>query len=673
LRKQKQRSLEIAVLVAGAIFLVVLAVSFRPGGKPSQRPGRAGPSGGGADGAGEATTLLDGFDFTESFEGKPLLRIKADRTVGYGTAAGLAPNLYAGEKVTLTVYPDDGAPVTVLADRADYDERTRESKLQGNVRWTDTDGALAETDTVLFHPQKRTLEAPKVVHFTRGTVDLTAPSASYDLHQKVVHFSGPVEGASGGAETGGLTHLTAKEGLYRRDAGVLELEQVTAGSRTGDRLEAGHLVLKLGNGTGSGSGGGGGNRPEWAQATGGVRGSLLPGGVGDGKTAAHGNRKYEGDESLTTFDESGRARAVTLRGAPARLSDDERRVTASQIHVALTEGRASEAQAQGNVVIESKGRTARSERGRLAFAADGSAQNVVLDGSVRIDEDGRSATAARAVEVETGDVWLLTGAPGASAHVESGGSKLSADRVEVDRPRQQVRGDGGARAVFAPDAKEKRPAPVSFVGDRKRPTYGKADRIVLDDAAKVATLTGKASLWQDDSSLFADSITLSDAEKTVVAVQNVRAVLAPSPPKEPGKRTEERSASVVTSRRMRYRDSDRSARFENGVAVTRGGWSASGGEATAWLDENGDVVSVEISGDVKMTDRTVGRSGEAEKALDSPKEDRTVLWGSPARVTDAGGNRVAGAVLTIVDRGRTVQITAPEGGKTETVHRTRAD
>jgi hypothetical protein len=49
--------------------------------------------------------------------------------------------------VTLTVYPDDGAPVTVLADRADYDERTRESKLRGNVRWTDADGALAETDT----------------------------------------------------------------------------------------------------------------------------------------------------------------------------------------------------------------------------------------------------------------------------------------------------------------------------------------------------------------------------------------------------------------------------------------------------------------------------------------------------------------------------------------------
>ncbi len=50
-----------------------------------------------------------------------------------------------------------------------------------------------------------------------------------------------------------------------------------------------------------------------------------------------------------------------------------------------------------------------------------------------------------------------------------------------------------------------------------------------------------------------------------------------------------------------------------------------------------------------------------------------MLWGTPARVTDAGGNQIAGAVLTIADRGRSVEITAPEGGKTETIHRTQRD
>jgi hypothetical protein len=110
------------------------------------------------------------------------------------------------------------------------------------------------------------------------------------------------------------------------------------------------------------------------------------------------------------------------------------------------------------------------------------------------------------------------------------------------------------------------------------------------------------------------------------------------------------------------------------VTVTRGAdWRASGEESTAWLNKDGEVESVEISGAVKMTDRVSGRSGTAEKALDYPKQGKTVLWGSPARVSDATGNQVAGAILTIVDRGRSVEITAPEGGKTETIHRTQKD
>ncbi|MFY9551009.1 MAG: LptA/OstA family protein, partial [Thermoanaerobaculia bacterium] len=212
---------------------------------------------------------------------------------------------------------------------------------------------------------------------------------------------------------------------------------------------------------------------------------------------------------------------------------------------------------------------------------------------------------------------------------------------------------------------------VTFVGDSKKPTYGKADAIKLDDARKLATLSGSASLWQENSSLFADEIQLSDAEKTVTAAGSVRAVMTPA--RDKSAKPEEREASVITAKRLLYRDSDRSARFEGGVSMIRGGWRSSGGESTAWLNKEGAVESVEISGDVRMSDRTTGRSGEAEKALDYPKQGKTILWGSPARVTDAGGNRVAGAILTIVDRGGSVEITAPEGGKTETIHRTQKD
>ncbi len=651
------RRLDLVVLGCGILFAAVLAFSFRPGRRPaSGRRGGSQAAGSSEAGRGQATTLLDGFDFTESVAGKPLLRIRADRTIGYGPGAGLAPDLYSGEKVTLTVYPDDGAPVTVHSDRGEYDERTREARLWGNVRWSDEESSLAETEEILFHPSRHTLEAPRPVHFTRGSIDLTAPSARYDLSEKAVRFAGPIEGVGLGADSGGLSKLSARQGVFRREAGLLELDNVDGKSKTGDRYGADRLTVKTGPS---------GGRTEWARGTGNVRGILAPAPSAAGPQRGSVERQYSGDESLLTFDAAGKPHSLSLTGTPALLSEPARRLTAPQIAVTFEDGRPASASASGGVRVEGERGHAEAEKATLGFSAQGEAQNVALEGSVKMNADGRTGDAARAVELDASGLWLLTGDAFHSARVTSGGSRLSADRIEMDRARQQVRGTGRARAVLGADPQ--RPHAVTFVGDPNRPSYAKADRIVLDDESHLAVLSGAASLWQDDSSLFADDITLSDADKTVNAVQNVRAVLAPERPPKTG----ERAASTVTARRLLYRDTDRSGRFEGGVTVTRGsGWRASGGESTAWLGKDRGVDCMEISGDVDLSDRAAGRTARAEKAVDYPKQGKTVLWGAPARVTDSGGNQVAGAILTIFDRGRSVEITAPEGGKTETIHRT---
>jgi len=657
-----RRRLELAVVGLAAIFLVVLGVSFQPGRRPGAGKARAGipPA---PEASGEATTLLEGFDFTESVGGKPLMRIKADRTIGYGPAAGLAPNLYAGEKVELTVYPEDGPPVTVHSDRADYDERTRESRLSGNVRWHDREDTVATTEQIVFKPRTRRLEAPGRVVLTQGASRFAAPSAVYDLAERVVRFTGPVEGTTTGERSSALSRLTAQQGLYRRDDGIVELERVDASSGGGDRLAADRLELQMAEK---------GGKPSSARASGNVRGLLSGGPVpADAKDGGpRPERPYAGDEANLAFDTAGKTRSVVLTGAPAMISEGARRVTAQRIEIGFKNGEASTAAANGDVRLEFPGGHAVAHQGSLALGRGGTARNVVLAGDVHVEADGRAGQAARAVQRPDTDVWVLTGEAARAAQVESAGSKLSAETIELDRAKQTVRGDGRARAVFSPDA-QKKVNRAAFVGDPKKPTFAKADRILLEDTRHLATLTGRATLWQDDSSLFADGITLSDADRTVRAEGQVRAVMAPAPSKTAG--AAPRPASVITASHLLYTDSDRSARFEGGVGVTRGSWRSTGAASTAWLDKDGQVESVEISGDVRMTDRSVGRSAEAEKALDSPKAGKTILWGSPARVTEAGGNRVAGAILTITDRGRSVEITAPEGGKTETIHRTQKD
>jgi lipopolysaccharide export system protein LptA len=662
------RRSELIVLASALVFAAVLVVSFRPGRRPAAHSG-SGPVPAGDAARGQATTMLDGFDFTEESGGKPLLRIKADRTIGYGPGAGLPPDLYSGEKVTLTLYQDDGSPVTVHADRGTYDERTREAKLEGNVHWNDEQGAMAETSVGFYRPGARTLEAPKPVHFVRGSIDLNAPSARYEIGDKTLHLAGPIQGSGTGNDSAGLEKLTARSGLFRREPGVLELETVDSTSREGDRYAADHVTVKTGSP---------GGHTEWMRGTGGVRGVLAPGHGAAANRSDRVERQYTADESLLSFDAEGKPRSLVLTGSPALLWEAKRRLIAPRIEMAFEDGRLASARAEGGLRIEGEASRARSERGSLGFSKDGDAQNVILEGSVVVDSDGRKGDAAKAVELDEKGLWLLTGDETHAARVESGNSKLSADRIELDQPRRQVRGQGRARAVLGADA-ERKERTVTFIGNSKRPSFAKADRIVLDDAAQTAVLSGSASLWQDDSSLFADDITLSDTEKTVTAVQNVRAVLAPQRTAKPAGKAaparatpaDDKGASVVTSKRMLYRDNDRSGRFEGGVVVTRGaGWRATGGESTAWLDADQGLDCMEISGNVDLADRTVGRTARAEKVVDYPKQGKSVLWGDPARVVDAAGNQVAGAVLTIHDQGGSVEITAPEGGKTETIHRT---
>ncbi len=652
---------EIAILVFGAAFLLVLVVFFRSGQKvTSSARGGATPGAGvpgGSPETGEATTLLSGFDYTESVGDKPLFRIRSDRTVGFGAGAGLPPNLYALERVSLTVYPEDGPPVTVQSDRARYDDRTKAAVLTGNVRWVEPrDGALGETETIEFDPTKKLLRAPASLHFTRGTFDVTASSGAYDLTTRTLSLAGPIRGSGTGQGSGGLSAISGDSGEYRRDEGVVLLKgNVKASSAKGDWVTADRMLLKFSPE---------GNSAEWARAFSSVRGALAP--------AAGGLvRKYSADEGALFFDLSGDVRSISLKGAPAVVEEPGRRIAGRTLDMDFAGGQPTAARANGDVRLHSDQGVAQSEKGSAVFAPSGGFQTLDLEGSVRLEGQGRKASANRVVDVPDRGVWILTGTREKPATVEEGGSRVSATRIEIDRNRETLSAEGQARAVFL--AEKDRPARASsFLGDASRPTYGKGERIVLDRRTRLVTLSGGASLWQGSSSLFGDDITLNDAARTAVAVGKVRAVLTRAAAPNAAAGTKEEPA-VVSARRLTYRESESNAVFEDAVTVTRGTWRASGDRGVAFFGKDRKLEKVELSGGVSLADRATGRTATADRAIDHPEEGRTVLHGSPARVSDADGNRVAGSTLTITGRGKNVEVTAPTGGRTETIHQTKAE
>ncbi len=657
-----RRWLEAAVLGFGAFFLAVLIFHFRPGRRPS--PGalhEALPTVPPAAEAGQPTTVGEGFDYSETLRGRPLFRIRSERTVGFGAAAGLVPNVYALERVALTVYPEQGEPVTVRADRANYDRRTNEAQLEGNVRWTDGRGILGETTRIEFHPSVRALEVPEAIHFSRGSFDLQARSGRYDVGRREVLLNGPVRGLGTGGGSAGLSSLEAQAAVYRREEGSIQLSgAVSATSREGDKIVCDRLTLKTDPE---------GQHLEWAKAEGHVRGKIRSQTRLPNTGPSRGERRYAADSGTLVFGPAGDVRSLSLTGTPASVEERDRRVHAEAIDMIFQSGRPLSAHAHGNVEILSAGSRGESERASLSLTEAGEVETLELEGRARIEGEGRSARAERAVELPMRGLWILSGDARTSATVEESGSRVSAARIEVDEKRKGVRAEGHSRAIFTP-GRSNRKTPT-LVGDPSRPTFGKADRMVFEESSRVATLSGGATLWQDASSLFGNDITLNDAERTVVAVGNTRTVLSPRP--ERPAREGDHAASIITARRVIYRETESKALFEGGVALIRGAWRASAETVEAWMGKDRQIERLEMSGGVSFADQAGGRTGQADRAIDLPREEKTVLEGSPARVVDAEGNKVSGASLTISGRGRRVEVTAPEGGKTEILHRTRVE
>ncbi|MEP7132428.1 MAG: LptA/OstA family protein [Acidobacteriota bacterium] len=715
-----RRAVEAAVLTFGALFVAFLVYSFRPGRRPA--PGHPAkqevpPS----DEAGQATTVLKGFDYTETLRGKPLFHIQSERTVGFGAAAGLLPNLYALEKVALTVYPETGAPVTVHSDKATYDQRTNAARLKGNVRWIDGRGALGETAEVEFRPSARELVAPGALRVTRGTFVLEARSGIYDVAHREARLEGPVRGSGTGEGSGGLSALAADRAVYKRDEATVELSGNVSGQSTGgNRISADRLLLKTSEE---------GRGFDWARAEGHVQGTIESATLASPAAAGkRGRQSYAGERGGLLFAPDGSVRSLALSGSPASVDEQPgpsapagRKLRASSIDITFEGGQARSARAQGAVQVETGGSHGESDQATMTLLPSGEVQTLELSGSVKMSGEGRSGSADRAVQVAERGVWVLTGGPGRSATVEGDGSRVSAARIEIDQKHKGVRADGGARAVLVPRQNGSRLA--TPVGDSTRPTFGKADRMTFDDATRVATLSGSATLWQEASSVFGNDITVNDNERSLVAVGNTRTVFspadslkpagAPAPagaaaaPVKPGAKAaaaseRDRHPSVVTARRLVYREVPgaraapgaapavsptasaapagtaraaalpATASFDGSVVVTSGPWHASANTAVAYIGADHRIERVEMNGDVSFRDAAEGRSGQASKATDWPLEGRTVLEGAPAVVLDREGNRVAGATLTIAKRGGSVEVTAPEGGRTETIHRTRS-
>jgi lipopolysaccharide transport protein LptA len=499
---------------------------------------------------------------------------------------------------------------------------------------------------------------PGEVRFSRGPVSGRAASAVYATVTRLLTLNGPVT-ASGSGPGAPFDTLRGDGGEYRAKEGEITLAGRVEGARGEDTLSCDHLTAHVLAD----------NRVDRAVARGNVGGTLVSSG---------GRGRYRAGEATSTFDGNGKIAGVDLVGAPATLvvpaagGQPERRLAAPAIQLGFAGDRLATAEANGRPVLERDGlrngapfvESITSDTARATFAPDGSLATSHFDGNVvGVTAGGTSKSPVASYSAGT-DVMTLSAAGGRDAELDGDRGKLVATSIDIAGRTGLVTATGEARVYLRPGTGND--AVPSFLATGKKPTRGKARRIVLDDRARTAALEGDAALWQDDNALFADGIVLRDADRSARADGHVRVTnrTAPAPPSaDPGR-------STVTSARMRYSDAEKVAVFEEGVVATRGSQVARGDRAEARFDASNRLDRTILDGDVTLEDPATGRRGSGDRAVDEPKAGTTNLAGSPAVARDAQGNVVKGAVLTFRKESGSVEVKAGEGGRIESIYQT---
>ncbi len=567
--------------------------------------------------------MLEAFKFedTQTIGSRVVSRIRAVRTMGFESG------WYTLEKVQLTVYRENGQTYELSAPQAQFHSESKEAKAKGGVRITSGDGVLIETAEINFDGSRLVNRIP--VRFETdqwsgraGAVDLNVSTEHLRLFDKVEARRAalgepPVVIHADEADFDRL----ASEGVFRGNLVV---------DRAGDRLTTEALTARV--------------DPAKKVLTGfegccGVRfavgaGSAVTAGKGLGATTVTGERFF------TELGPAGEIRAIFIQSgaapATARMTGPPlRTLTAGQFRIALAQGGISELEATGNARIEEAGPTPRSISGSKIVANFDTAQrrptSAVVDGNLEYRDAKNRATSQRGTFDFIADRAVLTAVPGVLPALETEGSTLTAERIEMTSKTGVLKAEGTVRGSFRSNPARASSGGTGIFPASKAPVYVNSDSLLLVQKEESAQFSGNVRAWQEKNILRANELRIEQGGETMTARGNVRAFLYNAREGEAGGPVKANAATLVARRTDRQMELDGDVRMEDqGRVLTTA-------HATFRFDAQQQLEQVEAKGDVVVDDLAMGRHGAGSRLVYLVQKKRMNLEGSPATVSDKKG------------------------------------
>jgi lipopolysaccharide export system protein LptA len=308
------------------------------------------------------------------------------------------------------------------------------------------------------------------------------------------------------------------------------------------------------------------------------------------------------------------------------------------------------------------------------FSPDGQWNTVEEKGDVNFQQGDRHASSSYARIDRAADQIALTGSPVLSDAL----SRTTAGTVTIGQKSNQIAADGGVVSTYLAAAQG------NSVNLGSGPAHISADKFAGSTLSGRVVYSGHARLWQGQSVLESDQITIWRDEKKIEATGNVVAVFPETsgPSLESASETKASRSTLwqVRAPELTYRNDQNQAHLEGGVTATSEQVSLVSRTLDVHFDPGPSPSSANRSragggqlnlavarGNVVV--HQDDRRGVADNAEYTVADGKFVLSGGHPTITDASGNTTSGRSLTFFLANDTILIDSEEGSRSLTRHR----
>jgi LPS export ABC transporter protein LptC len=484
--------------------------------------------------------------------------------------------------VRIDVRERQGRDFVITGDEAVANDKSREITLTGSVTLTASDGFQLTSGAASFRESDGIVRSPGAVSFGRGQMSGSGVGMTYDRNADVLTIAEQAHVSFADAAGGNTGEFTAGRATLDRTQNYLALEgtvHAVRGEQTidADRATA-HLTEKEEAITSIELRGharvAGGSAAfdamsardidlDYADDGETLEGVMLAGGATIGLTHQQGapGRQMAG-ESLTIAlaPDGSLASAVGRDGVqldlPAAGGAPARQVRARSMDAAGEPGKGmTSASFRDDVQFREEpgdGGAPRVARSRtLVVALEGDeVSSAIFTGQARFEERGLTASAGEARYEPARGVLRLEGADGGE------GPRVRDDRITVEAAAIAVTLEGRSM-VASGNVKTRLDASRTSPGllNREQPANVSAGRLEYEGDAERAVYTGAAQLWQGDTAIRADRLTLDQSKGNLLASGSARSTLSL-----------DGATSVGRAEEIRYDDEARRLTYE-GIAA----------------------------------------------------------------------------------------------------------